>query len=162
MFAHYPPAVTAVIAVEPEPHLRASAVAAARRAPVPVEVVDGVAESLPAPDGSFDAAVTALVLCSVPDQATALAEIHRVLRPGGELRFYEHVRADQPGALRRAQRVADATLWPLLCAGCRTGRDTATAIAAAGFRIDELERFRFPPTGPPTPAAPHILGRASR
>ncbi len=81
-FAHYPPEVTEVLAVEPEPHLRAAAVLAARTAPVPVRVVDGVAEALPGGDGAFDAAVVALVLCTVPDQATALAEVARVLRPG--------------------------------------------------------------------------------
>ncbi len=90
----------------------------------------------------------------------ALAEMRRVLRPGGQLRFFEHVAADRPGLTRRAQRLADATLWPVLFAGCHTGRDTASAIAAAGFDIDELSRFRFPPTGPGSPAAPHIRGVA--
>ncbi len=160
-FAHYPPQVTEVVAVEPEPRLRAAALAAARTAPVPVRVVDGTAEALPAGDGEFDAAVTALVLCTVPDQATALAEIRRVLRPGGQLRFFEHVAADTPGAMRRAQRIADATVWPRLFAGCRTGRDTVTAIAAAGFTVDELHRFRFPATGPASPAAPHVRGTAT-
>lgn len=162
MFAHYPPEVTEVVAVEPEPRLRAAALAAARDAPVPVHVVDGLAETLPGGDGEFDAAVAALVLCTVPDQATALAEIHRVLRPGGQLRFFEHIAAGHPGAMRRAQRLADATLWPRLFAGCRTGRDTLTAIARAGFVVDEVHRFRFPDTGPPSPAAPHVRGTATR
>jgi ubiquinone/menaquinone biosynthesis C-methylase UbiE len=160
MFAHYPPQVSEVVAVEPEPRLRAAAVEAARVAPVPVTVVDGLAESLPGGSGEFDAAVFALVLCSVPDQATALAEARRVLRPGGDLRFLEHVAAERPGGLRRVQRLVDATFWPLLLAGCHTGRDTARAIAAAGFTIEEIHRFRFPPTGPSGPAAPHIRGRA--
>ncbi|HTJ40076.1 MAG TPA: class I SAM-dependent methyltransferase [Dactylosporangium sp.] len=161
MFAHYPPAVTEVLAVEPEPRMRAAAEAAAAGAPVPVRVVDGLADALPAGDGEFDAAVAALVLCTVPDQAAALAEIRRVLRPGGGLRFFEHVAAE-PGALRRVQRIVDATVWPLLLGGCHTGRDTAAAIAAAGFDIDEIERFRFPDSGPSGPAAPHIRGRATR
>ncbi|MCM0673397.1 methyltransferase domain-containing protein [Micromonospora phytophila] len=161
-FAHYPPQVTEVVAVEPEPRLRAAALAAAATAPVPVRVVDGVAEALPAGGGEFDAAVTALVLCTVPDQAAALAEIRRVLRPGGQLRFFEHVAADAPGAMRRAQRLADATLWPRLFGGCRTGRDTVTAITGAGFAVDELHRFRFPPTGPSSPAASHVRGSATR
>jgi ubiquinone/menaquinone biosynthesis C-methylase UbiE len=162
MFRHYPATVDEVVAVEPEPRLRAGAVAAAATAPVPVRVVDGVAEALPAKDGEFDAAVVALVLCSVPDQATALAEIRRVLRPEGELRFYEHVAATEPGLLRWSQRIVDATVWPRLLAGCHTGRDTAAAIVGAGFRIDELRRLRFPPRGPGGPASPHILGRATR
>jgi ubiquinone/menaquinone biosynthesis C-methylase UbiE len=90
-FAHYPPIVTEVIAIEPEPTLRALAQHAAAEAPVPVSVHDGTADTLPLADGEMDAAVASLVLCSVPDQARALAELHRVLRPGGELRFYEHV-----------------------------------------------------------------------
>ncbi|MEU8228776.1 methyltransferase domain-containing protein [Actinoplanes sp. NPDC048967] len=160
-FAHYPAEVTEVVAVEPEPRLRAAAAVAGRRAPVPVQVVDGLADALPGADGRFDAAVVCLVLCTVPDQAAALAEIKRVLRPGGRVRFFEHVAAEQPG-MRRAQRVADATLWPRLFGGCHTGRDTAAAIVAAGFVPDELERFRFPPTGPKSPATPHIRGTATR
>ncbi|MET7752846.1 class I SAM-dependent methyltransferase [Micromonospora sp. NPDC005367] len=159
MFAHYPPQVSGVLAVEPEPRLRAAAVAAAQAAPVPVTVVDGLAEALPGKDDEFDAAVVALVLCTVPDQTVALTELRRVLRPGGELRIYEHVAAETSG-LRRMQRLADATVWPTLFGGCHTGRDTAAAVTAAGFAIDELHRFKFPATGPSSPAAPHILGRA--
>ena len=162
MFACYPPTVTAVLAVEPEEHLRAAAVEAARSAPVPVTVVDGLAESLPGADGEFDAAVTALVLCSVPSPESALAEAFRVVRPGGELRFFEHVAAPSPGLLRRVQRLADATLWPSLMGGCHTARDTAAAIARSGFTITELARFIFPATGPVGPASPHIRGRAVR
>lgn len=161
-FAHYPPEVDEVLAVEPEPHLRAAAQAAARRAPVPIRVVDGLAQALPAATGEFDAAVAALVLCSVPDQATALAEIRRVVRGGGQLRFIEHVAAERPGALRRVQRLVDATVWPFLFAGCHTGRDTVAAITAAGFAVDELHRFPFPATGPTGPATPHVLGWATR
>jgi ubiquinone/menaquinone biosynthesis C-methylase UbiE len=162
MFAHYPSTVTEVLAVEPEPRLRAAAEIAARSAPVPIRVVDGLADALPAGDGEFDAAVAALVLCTVPAQETALAELRRVLRPGGRLRFLEHVVADRPGALRRVQRIADATVWPWLAGGCHTSRDTATAITAAGFTVDELHRFRFPPDGPTSPASPIIRGSATR
>ena len=161
MFAHYPPEVTEVVAVEPEPRLRAAAVVAARSAPVRVTVVDGLAEALPGRDGEFDAAVLALVLCTVPDQAAALGELRRVLRPGGEVRFFEHVAA-QTGRLRRLQRLVDVTVWPLLVGGCHTGRDTAAAITAAGFTVEELHRFRFPEAGPAGPAAPHIRGRARK
>ncbi|GAA2100171.1 class I SAM-dependent methyltransferase [Microlunatus panaciterrae] len=161
-FAHYPAEVTSVLAVEPEPRLRAAAEQAARDAPVPVRVVAGVADRLPADDASLDAAVTSLVLCSVPNQATALAEIHRVLRPGGSLRFYEHLLAEHPGALRRAQRFVDATFWPPLTAGCHCSRDTLAAIAAAGFTIVRPERFRLPRTGLVMPASPHVIGTAVR
>ncbi|MEU4402232.1 class I SAM-dependent methyltransferase [Micromonospora orduensis] len=159
MFPHYPPAVTEVLAVEPEPRLRAAALRAASTAPVPVTVVDGLAEALPAPDGGFDAAVAALVLCTVPDQAVALAEVARVLRPGGQLRFFEHVAADGTGRLRRVQRLVDATVWPTLFAGCHTGRDTVAAIGAQGFVIEELLRFRFPATSN-SPSSPCVRGRA--
>ena len=90
-FAHYPATVTEVVAIEPEPNLRAAAKAAAQNAGVTVTVQPGTADRLPLEDGEVDAAVASLVLCSVPDQASALAALHRVLRPGGELRFYEHV-----------------------------------------------------------------------
>ncbi|MDR7276563.1 class I SAM-dependent methyltransferase [Catenuloplanes atrovinosus] len=161
MFGHYPPAVTEVLAVEPEPRLRAAAGVAARSAPVPIRVVDGLAEALPAADGEFDAAVSAMVLCTVADPAAALAEIRRVLRPGGELRFFEHVAAEEPGGLRRLQRLLDATIWPPLSGGCHIARDTAAAITAAGFTITDLRRFRFPSEGASGPASPHIIGRAS-
>jgi ubiquinone/menaquinone biosynthesis C-methylase UbiE len=156
-FPHYPAAVTRVVAVEPEPRLRRTARAAAGHAPVPVEVVDGLAERLPAADASADAVVCALVLCSVRDQTAALGEIRRVLVPGGEFRFLEHVRADTPG-LVRVQRFMDATFWPRMVGGCRTGRDTTTAITEAGFTVDRLDRFLFPEVR--TPTSSHVLGTA--
>ncbi|MBV7700564.1 class I SAM-dependent methyltransferase [Streptomyces sp. TRM70350] len=158
-FPHYPPEVKHLLAVEPEPRLRTLAAHTARTAPIDIEVTDGRGEQLPAADASFDAAVVCLTLCSVTDQATVLSELHRVLRPGGQLRFFEHVRADSP-AMRRVQRVVDATVWPLLCGGCHTGRDTQTAITSAGFTLTHMEKFAFPATRVPSPAATHILGTA--
>lgn len=157
-FAHYPPAVAEVVAVEPEAYLRRLALEAAAAAPVAVRVVDGVAESLRLPDCSVDAAVVSLVLCSVDDQQRALEEIRRVLRPGGELRFYEHVASGRP-SLRRAQRLADR-VWPRLAGGCHTARDTVAAIEAAGFTIERCRRFAFRPCLLAAPAAPHVIGRA--
>ena len=142
-FGSYPAIVARVIAVEPEPRLRRLATAAARPGPVPVEVIDGVASALPLGDASFDAVVVCGVLCTVPDQDVALAEIRWVLRPGGRLCFLEHVRADS-ARLSRTQRVLDATVWPHLFGGCHLGRDTAAAIERAGFTISGLERFLFP------------------
>jgi len=99
-FKHYPATVASVLAVEPEAYLRQRANEESTRAAIPIEVVDGLADELPAEDARFDAAVASLMLCSVPDQQLALAEMRRVIRPGGELRFYEHVRANEPRLAR--------------------------------------------------------------
>ena len=160
-FAHYPTTVTEVIAIEPEPTLRGAAERAASAAAVPVTVRQGTAEALPLADGDVDAAVASLVLCSVPDQLSALAEIRRVLRAGGELRFYEHVIAErQP--MRAILQLADRSrLWPTLCGGCHRARDTAAAIEATGFTIERCERFGFRASAL-EPNVPHILGVARR
>jgi ubiquinone/menaquinone biosynthesis C-methylase UbiE len=160
-FAHYPASVAEVVAVEPEPYLRERAEEAAATGRAAIRVVDGTAERLPAEAASFDAGVASLVLCSVPHQATALAELRRVIRPGGELRFYEHVRAGGPG-MSRAQRIADRTFWPHFAGGCHASRDTAAAIAAAGFEIEACRGFRFAPSPLVALVAPHVLGVARR
>lgn len=156
-FPHYPKAVESVLAVEPEPLMRAEAEKAADKAPVPIEVVDGLADDIPAPDGAFDCAVVSLVLCSVPDQERALAEIHRVLKPGGELRFYEHVVSHRP-RLAALQRLADAIIWPRVAGGCHLARDTSSVLERSGFAIETRRRLGYPPVMP----LPHILGRARR
>ncbi|CAN5643162.1 class I SAM-dependent methyltransferase [soil metagenome] len=157
-FAYYPPEVTEVIAVEPEPHLRGIAERAAAVVSVAVRVVDGTAERLPLESGMFDAGVASLVLCSVADQRQALGELSRVLRPGGQLRFYEHVRSADP-RYARMQRAADV-VWPHLAGGCHTSHDTVAAIRAAGFSVEAVRLFRFPDTKLFIPASPHAIGRA--
>jgi ubiquinone/menaquinone biosynthesis C-methylase UbiE len=121
-----------------------------------------VAEALPVPDESMDAGVSAGLLCTVPDVAAALGELARVIRPGGELRFYEHVISRRPRAAT-LQRGLDATgVWARAMGGCHTSRDTEAEMASAGFRIESIERFTFHPTLLDLPVAPKILGRARR
>lgn len=160
-FPHYPADVASVVAVEPEPYLRARAKEHANGLHVPISVVDAIAERLPLHDASADAGVVSLVLCSVDDPHAALRELHRVIRRGGELRFFEHVRSRSPG-MRRVQQALDATVWPFCVGGCHTGRDTAAAIEEAGFVIDRLERIRFPETRLSMPTSEHIAGVARR
>ncbi len=159
-FGYYPPTVSQVLAVEPEPHLRQLATAAAARAAVPITVVDGTAEGLPAGDGDFDCVVASLVLCSVPDQASALAEMRRVIRPGAELRYYEHVRAGTPKAARLQDRMDP--IWSFFGGGCHPNRDTEAAIALAGFDIEDRRPFLFQPCFLAKVVATHVIGRARR
>jgi ubiquinone/menaquinone biosynthesis C-methylase UbiE len=159
-FDHYPGAVTEVVAVEPEPYLRAAAEEAAAAASVAVTIVDGTADELPAEASAFDAGVASLVLCSVPSQARALGELHRVIRGGGQLRFYEHVRSPKPG-FARMQRVVDV-VWPLFGGGCHTSRDTERAITESGFDIERIRHFTFRPAACAAPVSPHVIGVARR
>jgi ubiquinone/menaquinone biosynthesis C-methylase UbiE len=159
-FAHYPATVEEVIAIEPEPYLRARAEKAATAAPIRVSVRPGVADALELEDASVDAAVASLMLCSVPDQGTALTELRRVIRPGGELRFLEHVRS---GADRKArvQRAADRSgVWPLVGGGCHCARDTVAAIRGAGFEVVQVRDLDVGPSWNIT--NPHVLGHAMR
>lgn len=159
-FAHYPATVTEVVAVEPESYLRAAAEEAARRATVPVSVLGGRAERLPVSDGTFDAAVASLVLCSVSDQAVALAEIRRALRPGGQLRFLEHV-CDEPTTRKaRVQTALDRMgLWPGCNGGCHCSRDTLAAIRDAGFSVARVRHLDIGPSWAVT--NPMVLGVAT-
>jgi ubiquinone/menaquinone biosynthesis C-methylase UbiE len=158
-FAHYPITVERVIAVEPEPFLREKAAASASRLELDIELRAGDADHLPLEDGSADAVVLALVLCSVPDQASALAEARRVLRPGGELRVYEHVVAEQP-VPRGLQKFAEATFWPRAFGNCHPARDTLAALTTAGFDTSEIRRFVMK-VAAVEPPMPYILGRAT-
>ncbi|MFJ1928320.1 MULTISPECIES: class I SAM-dependent methyltransferase [unclassified Streptomyces] len=160
-FAHYPPAVREVVAIEPEATLRRLAVRSALGAGVPVDVMPGTAEALPVRDGVFDAAVVSLVLCTVRDVRRSLAEVRRVLRPGGELRFFEHVRADSRG-MAAAQRLLDRTVWPRLTGGCHTSRDALAAIEAAGFVVEAHRDIRIPERGVRLPTSTCVVGVARR
>jgi ubiquinone/menaquinone biosynthesis C-methylase UbiE len=155
---YYPDAVDEVVAIEPERHLRADAELAAAQLPLAVEVRDGAAERLPLEDDSVDAAVVSLVLCSVVDPVAAARELARVVRPGGELRVYEHVRSRDDRRARVQERFD--LVWPHLAAGCRTSRDTLATLAAEGFVFEEVDHFRFPPGRVFLPPSPHVLGRA--
>ncbi|CAA9477168.1 MAG: hypothetical protein AVDCRST_MAG12-1263 [uncultured Rubrobacteraceae bacterium] len=147
--------VARVVVAEPDPHMRRRLRRKLGRARVPVEVSEAGAEALPFADGSFDAVVSTLVLCSVSYQGEALAEIRRVLRPGGRLLFIEHVRGE--GSVARAQdRVLP--VWRPLFAGCHPNRDTLGSIRAAGFEIGALDRFV--PPGPFTGLVPHVQREA--
>jgi len=158
-FSFYPTRVTALTAIEPEPTLRSLALEAAARAPIAVTVTGASAEATGLPDASCDFVVCSLVLCSVDDVPAALAELRRVLKPGGELRFYEHVKA--PNSLTAAvQSTMDRSgVWPALAGGCHLARDTERTISLAGFEIESIHRFT---SGPRSVGVPFLLGRARR
>jgi ubiquinone/menaquinone biosynthesis C-methylase UbiE len=157
-FRHYPATVDEVVALEPEPYLRGKAELAAREAPVKVEVGSAAAYPLPVEDASVDAAVTSLVLCTVPDPQAALGELRRVLKPGAELRFMEHVRSDRPRKARVQDWSDRSGLWPRVAGGCHCARDTVAAIAAAGFEIQRVRDFGLGPSWGVT--HPHVIGVA--
>ncbi len=159
-FSRYPDSVTEVVAVEPEPTLRKLGQEEATKVAATIHVVDGLAEQLPAEDESFDVGIASLVLCSVRDQERALNELRRVIRPGGELRFYEHV-VSQNRIEGRIQKMADATFYPYVSGNDHLSRDTGAAIERSGFVIESCERFRFSPAWW-LPPDEHILGTARR
>lgn len=160
-FAHYPGTVAEVVAIEPERLLRRLAVEAALRSEVPVDVAPGAAEALPVKSEAYDAAVLSLVLCSVRDVPRALAEVRRVLRPGGTVRFFEHGRGGGR-VMASAQRGLDRTVWPRLNGGCHLSRDPIAALRAAGFELGPYRRLLMPEKGPRLPTSYCVLGTARR
>lgn len=143
---HYPRAIESLTLVEPDPHmtkrLREKLVDSGRDA----EVVEAPAEELPFPDNSFDTAAVTLVLCTVPDQPAALAEIKRVLKPGGQLLFLEHVRSRSPELAKWQDRLERP--WHFLGDGCHCNRDTVSAVSTAGFNLGDVERGSLPKAAP--------------
>jgi SAM-dependent methyltransferase len=158
-FEFYPDAVTEVVAVEPERRLAALAQKAASAAPVPVTVSTDTVEQYTAGE-PFDAVVCSLVLCSVDEPDSVVRQLHSLLRPGGELRYLEHVASSGPRA--RLQKLADATVWPRLLGNCHTHRHTEETIVGAGFQVTGARREWTVPRWVPVPVSEFALGRAIR
>jgi SAM-dependent methyltransferase len=158
-FELYPDSVAQVVAIEPEQRLAGLAREAAAAAAVPIEVTNRTVESFSAGQ-AFDAVVCSLVLCSVTDPYSVLRQLFSLLRPGGDLRFLEHVAS---GGIRgRFQQLADATIWPRLSGNCHTHRYTERAIRAAGFDVYKARTEQAFPAWVPLPASEFVLGLARR
>jgi ubiquinone/menaquinone biosynthesis C-methylase UbiE len=153
---YYPPDAQ-WIGVEPNLHMHPYLRREAERLGRAITIETGTADRLPMPDSSVDAVVSTLVLCSVPDVAATLAEIERVLKPGGRFLFIEHVAAPPGTRLRRVQGLI-RPLWSAFADGCHPDRETGAALDAAGFH-----RVRYQPFTVPAPIiAPHIMGVATK
>lgn len=126
------------------------------QAPFPVERIGEGAESIPLPDASVDHAVSAFTLCTIPGVAQALAEVRRVLRPGGTFRFVEHGRSPEPRVARWQDRLTP--LQKRVAGGCHLNRDIGGLIRDAGFRMERLDRFHVP--GPKV--ATHLYAGTAR
>ena len=145
-FPHYGAAVGSVIGLEPSAELLRMARPRARAAPVPITLLDASAEAIPLDTGSVDTVVTTWSLCTIPNASCALAEMRRVLRPGGAFLFVEHGRAPEAGVARWQDRLDP--FWSYLAGGCHLNRKMDDLVAAAGFRIETLQNSRLP--GPRT------------
>lgn len=158
-FAFYPSTITEVVAVEPEHRLAAIARRAAEAASVPVTVSTDTVEKYQAGE-PFDAVVCSLVLCSVDEPDGVLRQLFSMLRPGGELRYLEHIASG--GARATLQKIADATVWPRLLGNCHTHRDTERSIIDAGFEVQTARREWVLPAWVPLPVSETAIGRAVR
>ena len=149
---HYAGPVSEVVGVEPgggmlrRAEQRLADLRVHGRGPAAVALHGGSAEALDFPDASFDTVLAFLVLCTIPDAAAALREARRVLKPGGRLLFFEHVRSPDAGVARWQDRVNP--LWRKLACGCHLNRDTGQLIETAGFRFTELNAGYHPGMGP--------------
>ncbi|MDQ3353855.1 MAG: class I SAM-dependent methyltransferase [Actinomycetota bacterium] len=155
-FKHYPPEVTEVVAVEPDPHMRRQADRRIGEAAMKVELVDAAGERLPFEMSSFDTVVATLVLCSVDDPDRTLSELRRVLSPGGRLLFLEHVRARTEGLATWQDRLERP--WMAVGGGCHPNRETGGAIDGNGFMLKDLETFDLRSSLPLV--RPHVQGSA--
>lgn len=135
---HLAPGVN-YIGVEPDPHMRRRALAHARAEGRNLQLVGAVAEALPFADAVFDSVFLTVVLCSVDDQARTLAEIMRVLKPGGSFHYLEHVR---PGSVLGTAADAVTPVWSRCFGNCHPNRRTGAAIRNAGFLIDQERHIR--------------------
>jgi ubiquinone/menaquinone biosynthesis C-methylase UbiE len=155
--AHLPAAVTSVVAVEPDPSMRALARGRVDACPVPTTLLSADAHDLPLADGSVDAVLCACVLCSVAQPPRALAELRRVLIPGGRLLLLEHVAAPPGHWVGRLQQLLEP-VWGRAAGGCSIRRDTRSSVAAAGFDVTAVRSSMVWPNVPPV--APTVLGTA--
>jgi ubiquinone/menaquinone biosynthesis C-methylase UbiE len=155
---HYPDAVTELVLTEPDSHMARRLRSRLADAGRPVEVVEAPAERLPLDAARFDTAVVTLVLCTVNQPAQALAEIARVLKPGGRLLFIEHVRADASGLVRWQDRLERP--WGWIAGGCHPNRDTVGSLDASALRVESVEHGEMP-KAPPL-VRPLVVGVAVR
>jgi SAM-dependent methyltransferase len=153
----YLPRGATLVAVEPNPHMHPRLRAAAERQGVRLELRDGVAEQTGLADGSADTVISSLVLCTVTDPAAVLAEVRRILRPGGTFRFVEHVAA-RPGTPTRALQRLLRRPWAWTFEGCSCERDLERLVRAAGFARVSVEPYRL--RTPFVPFNTHIAGVA--
>jgi SAM-dependent methyltransferase len=154
----FPEGLGPVVMVEPDPHMVKRLRRKVAEAGAEVELVEAGAERLPFADYSFDTAVFTLVLCTVPDPGTALAEAARVLKPGGRLLFLEHVRSESPNSARWQDRLEGP--WRFLADGCHCNRDTVARIEASPLALESVERGELPKSPPIT--RPLAWGSAMR
>lgn len=142
----FPPAVTELVLAEPDPHMAKRLRPKLAESGLSAELVEAPAERLPFEDSSFDTVVFALVLCTIPDPAAALAEAARLLRPGGRALFLEHVRSRDPKLARWQDRLEKP--WRFVGDGCHCNRDTVATIEASPLTLERVEHGRMPKSPP--------------